>query len=200
VPSSRSALRGEGTKAAQRIRTVLPTIENVEVSKVIDEWKLYRSETIKEDEMYDKDGGLIRIDHYWSHVLSIKSASGELKYPHLRKLVLTCLCLPYGNADVERSLSINKKLLTPERSLLSEESVNGLRLTRDEISMYKNISNIHISKDLLSHVRLAHKKYKEKVEAEKSEALLLETNRKEAAKLQQMETEELEKSSSAKGS
>jgi len=81
--------------------------ENVEVSKVIDEWKLYRSETIKEDEMYDKDGGLIRIDHYWSHVLSIKSASGELKYPHLRKLVLTCLCTPHGNADVERSL-INK--------------------------------------------------------------------------------------------
>jgi len=193
-------LRGEGTKAAQRIRTVLPTIENVEVSKVIDEWKLYRSETIKEDEMYDKDGGLIRIDHYWSHVLSIKSASGELKYPHLRKLVLTCLCLPYGNADVERSLSINKKLLTPERSLLSEESVNGLRFIRDAMSMYKNISDIHISKDLLSHVRLAHKKYKEKVEAEKSEALLLETNRKEAAKLQQMETEELEKSSSAKGS
>jgi len=187
-------------KLLRELCTVLPTIENVEVSKVTDEWKLYRSETIKEDEMYDKNGGLIRIDHYWSHVLSIKSASGELKYPHLRKLVLTCLCLPYGNADVERSLSINKKLLTPERSLLSEESVNGLRLTRDEISMYKNISNIHISKDLLSHVRLAHKKYKEKVEAEKSEALLLETNRKEAAKLQQMETEELEKSSSAKGS
>lgn len=58
--------------------------------------------------------------------------------------------------------------------------------------MYKNISDIHISKDLLSHVRLAHKKYKERVEAEKSEALLLETKRKEAAKLQQMEKEELE--------
>ncbi|KAH3819790.1 hypothetical protein DPMN_121534 [Dreissena polymorpha] len=85
--------------------------------------------------MYDKDGGLIIIDHYWSHVLSIKSASGELKYHHLRKLVLAFLCLPHGNADVERSLSINKKLLTPERSLLSEESVTGLRLTRDAISM-----------------------------------------------------------------
>ena len=58
--------------------------------------------------------------------------------------------------------------------------------------MYKNISDIHISKNFLSHLRLAHKKYKERVEAEKSEALLLETKRKEAAKLQQMEKEELE--------
>ncbi|KAH3881244.1 hypothetical protein DPMN_005168 [Dreissena polymorpha] len=33
--------------------TVLPKIENVEVSKVTDEWKLYRSETIQEDEMFD---------------------------------------------------------------------------------------------------------------------------------------------------
>ena len=58
--------------------------------------------------------------------------------------------------------------------------------------MYKNISDIHISKDLLSHVRLAHKKYKERVEAEKSEALLLETKRIVAAKLQRMGKEELE--------
>ena len=77
--------------------------------------------------MYDKDGELIRIDRYWCQVLSIKSASGELKYPHLRKVVLTCLCQPHGNQDVERSLSINKKMLIPERSVLSEDSVNGLR-------------------------------------------------------------------------
>ena len=185
-------------KLLRELCSVLPTIEDVEVSRVTDEWKLYRAEEIKEDEMFDKDGGLIRIDHYWSHVLRIKSASGELKYPHLRKVVQTGLCLPHGNADVERSLSINKKLLTPERSLLSEDSVNGLRLTRDAISMYKNISEIHISKDLLSHVRHAHKKYKERVEAEKSDALLLETKRKEAAKLQQMEKEQLEKQQHSK--
>jgi len=104
-PEVRSQVKAQ--KLLRELCTVLPTIENVEVSKVTDEWKLYRSETIREDEMYDKNGGLIRIDHYWSHVLSIKSASGELKYPHLRKLVLTCLCTPHGNADVERSL-INK--------------------------------------------------------------------------------------------
>ena len=67
--------------------------------------------------MYDKAGELFRIDRYWSHDLGIKSASGELKCPHLRKVVLTCLYQPHGNADVERSISINKKLLTPERSL-----------------------------------------------------------------------------------
>ena len=36
-------------KLLRELCTVLPTIENVEVSKVTDEWKLYRSETIKED-------------------------------------------------------------------------------------------------------------------------------------------------------
>lgn len=140
-----------------------------------------------------KDGKLVRIDHFWNSVLGIKNASGQLKYPYLKKVVITCLCLPHGNADVERSLSVNKKLVTPERSLLSEESINGLRLTRDALSMYKSIVDIPITRELLSNVRLAHRKYKERVEAEKSEAALLEMKRKEAAQQQQMQKEALEK-------
>ena len=143
--------------------------------------------------MYNKEGQLIRVDHYWNNVLSLTNASGEMKYPFLRKLVLTCLCLPHGNADVERSLSINKKLVTAERTLLAEESVNGLRLTRDAVSMYKKIDDIPITKGMLSSVRLAHSKYKERIEAEKADALLLEAKRKEDAQKQKEEKEKREK-------
>ena len=47
--------------------------------------------------------------------------------------------------------------------------------------------------NLLSHVRLINKKYLKRINAEKSEALLLVTNRNEAAKLHQAEKELFDK-------
>lgn len=92
--------------------------------------------------------------------------------------MITCLCLCHGNADVERSLSINKKLLTSERALLSEESLNGLRLTRDAVNMYKgNVTDVPITKELQSHVTKSYQKYRERVEIENAEARLLQSKR-----------------------
>lgn len=163
-------------KLIREVCTALPTIDDGDISRVTDEWKLYRAEDIKEDQIY-REGNLVRLDHFWNYVLSLKNANGELKYPYLRKVVLTCLCIPHGNADVERSLSVNKKLVTAERSLLSEESVNGLRLTRDAVSMYKTFTDVPVTKELLTSVKQAHKRYTERVEAEKSEAQLLDRKR-----------------------
>ena len=43
------------------------------------------------------------------------------------------LCLTHGNAEVERSLSENSKVLTSERSLLCDDSINVIKLTKDAI-------------------------------------------------------------------
>ena len=40
---------------------------------------------------------------------------------------------PLKNAEVERSLSVNSKVLTSERSLLSDDSINVIKLTKDAI-------------------------------------------------------------------
>ena len=45
------------------------------------------------------------------------------------------LCLAQGNAGVERSLSENKKVVTNERTLLSDASINVLRSTKDAIKV-----------------------------------------------------------------
>lgn len=184
-------------KLVRDLCSALPTFEDSDISKVTDEWKIYRAEDIDDDKIYH-DGTLIRVDHFWNYVLNKKNASGGLKYQFLRKVVLTSLCIPHGNADVERSLSVNKKLVTPERSLLSEESVNGLRITRDAVSMYKSIADVPVTKELLGSVRQAHKKYKERVEAEKYEAQLLERKRKEDVEQQEMSKKALEEQKNKK--
>ena len=43
------------------------------------------------------------------------------------------LCLTHGNAEVERSLSGNSKVLTSEQSLLCDNSINVIKLTKDAV-------------------------------------------------------------------
>ena len=73
------------------------------------------------------------IDFYWNKVFSICQNNGQPKYLTLWKLIKNVLIISHGNADVERGFSINGNILTEERSLLSEKSVNGLRTTFDAV-------------------------------------------------------------------
>ena len=62
----------------------------------------------------------------------------DAKLSRLTTLVCTTkayeclLCLTHGNVEVERSLE-NRKVLTSERGLLSDDSINAIRLTKDAI-------------------------------------------------------------------
>ena len=51
----------------------------------------------------------------------------------LPKFVKAVLCLAHDNSKVERSPSENSKVLTSERSLLSDDSINAVRLTKDAL-------------------------------------------------------------------
>ena len=171
-------------KHLKRLSETLPGISKEEVPLIRDEWKLYRADDIPDSKIYNDQDEIDRIDHYWGYVLSRKTPSGRLKYKNLRKLVISCLCISHGNADVERSLSINKKLLTNERTLLSEESLNGLRLTRDAVGMYKGkVTDIPMTKELQSSVAKSYQKYKDRIETEKAEFRLTES-KKQALKEQ----------------
>ena len=46
----------------------------------------------------------------------------------------SALCLAHGNAEVERRLSENKRTVTSDRTLLSESSLNGLRMIKDTVN------------------------------------------------------------------
>ena len=78
------------------------------------------------------------IDFYWNKVLAIVRSDGRPKYPTMSKLIKNILIISHGNADVERGFSINGNILTEERTLLSEKSINGLRSIYDAVDFLGN--------------------------------------------------------------
>lgn len=120
--------------------------------------------------MVDGKETMKRIDHYWSKVLAVKTASGTIMFPTLGKLVKACLCLSHGNADVERSLFIAKHVLGPERTGLTEESINGLRSVKDAVeSSGKKIHEMSYPKEMVRAVQGAHAVYHRRLDEEKKQ-------------------------------
>ena len=128
-----------------KLAECLPNISKENATKACYEWTKYRD---------DENGNIKRIDHYWNEVLSRKTAAGMLKFPTVKNIVTSTLSLFHGNVDVESSFNINKNLRTAERTLLSEEKLNGLRITRDDASKYDgDIIQVSITKNINTDVK-----------------------------------------------
>ena len=119
-------------------------------SQVVDEWKLYQVDI--DLPQYDKQE---RIEKFWNRV--IKSA----------------LVLGQTNAECERSLSINAKVVTSDRPFLSNETIVGTRIVKEAVRFYDPVSNqpekMLITEELKKQVRSSHALYKEHQEREKEE-------------------------------
>ena len=64
-------------------------------------------------------------------------------YPLLTRIVKAALVLPHRNSDVERGISVNSRMLTAERNKLSEETIKGLRNTKDMVKFSDPQSHRH---------------------------------------------------------
>ena len=126
---------------------------------------IYAESNIPE-EWAQKDGSAVRVDQYWSKVLKLKSVSGNQKFSVLGKVIKCALSLFHGNADNERSLSINKNTLSKERSSLSITALNGLRAVEDGVRNEGGLNNVGVSKGMLVSVKSSHKAYLVHVEGE----------------------------------
>ena len=123
-------LKPSSSSAIETVARKLPFAEEA-VALITDEWKVYQGEEIDEKLWKiekDDEVEFRRIDHYWRDILKLKTGSGKDKYPRLGKRVLA---LPHGNADVERGLSDDKKMLGKERVNLSSKSFVGNRLSKE---------------------------------------------------------------------
>jgi hypothetical protein len=131
-----------------------------DIDRINAEWLVYQTERIP-NEWYEKFDGYHSIDYYWKNVFTLKTSNGTDKFISLAKLVKCALALSHGNADVERGFSENAFLLTDDRSLLSDASINGLRATRDGVAFFGNGKphEVPITKCLLDSVRDAHSRY-----------------------------------------
>ena len=105
------------------------------------------------------------------------------------------LTLSHGNADNERSVSVNKKTLTKERASLSTTTLNGLRATEDGIKSMNGLCNISVTKAMLCCVKDSHKAYLEHMEIERKKEVKTSTSRevKEMKKKQEEEIRKVEK-------
>ncbi|CAF3817300.1 unnamed protein product [Rotaria sp. Silwood1] len=125
------------------------------------------------------------IDYYWNKVLSIVRFNGYSKYSTLAKLVKNVLIVSHGKADVERGFSTNGNILTQERTLLSDKSINGLRAIYDDVD-YLGYRSMPISIDILRAVQKLSALYKE--EASRMKALAA-TQQQENEQFQKIEVE-----------
>ena len=78
---------------------------------------------------------------------------------------ISTLCLEkYGNADVERGLSDNKKMLGKDRVKLSSKSIIGNRLSKEAVKFHDpehmQPECAPLTKELIGYVRGSHRVYK----------------------------------------
>ena len=142
--------------------------------------------------MYDHQQ---RVDHFWNAVFNLKAISGLQKYTNLVDVVRAGLVLAQVNSESERSLSVNARVVTKERSLLAERTITGLRTVKEAVHFNDPVNNrpekIPMTSALKTAVRSAHRSYSMiwKMEEEKEEM----RKRTEEAKNVDKERERLQK-------
>ena len=81
-------------------------------------------------------------------------------------MVKCALVLSHSNADVERSLSINKKMLTTQNIGLKGEIITGLRAIKAAVTECGGEHNVAISLDMVKVADKAYRLYKEQLKQE----------------------------------
>ena len=137
-----------------------------DIANVSDEWRLY----IHDEEIRKPEKGT-RVDHYWRDIFQLQTENGNPRYTLLTRIVKAApLVLPHGNSDFERGISVNSRMLTAERNKLSEETINGLRNTKDMVKFSDPQSHrpkrVPVTNKLLSSVRSAHAAFRQKCKEE----------------------------------
>ena len=154
---------------------------------MLDEWKLLQA-----DQEVSELDSTQRIDRYWNAVFLPKSIEGGSRYQSLSVVIRSGLVLAQTNAESQRSLSINARVVTSDKSALGKVTITGLRSVKEAVRFYDPVNgqpeNIAITKDLNRSVRSAHTAYQARLKAERQEE---ERKREEAE--QKKEAERIQK-------
>ena len=97
-----------GTTIQNLARKLQPQLD---VSSVLDKWKLLQA-----DQKVSELDANQQIDHYWNSLFLLKAIDDSSRYQFLPLVIKFGLVLAQTNAESERSLSINARGVTSERS------------------------------------------------------------------------------------
>ena len=83
-------------------------------------------------------------------------------------MVKCALALCHSSADVERSLSTKKKMVTKSNTSLKPETLRGLRAIICAIDEYGGVTKVPITLDMVSAAERSHSIYKQHLREEES--------------------------------
>ena len=137
-------------------------------SEVVDEWKMFQVDI--DLPQYCKEE---RIEKFLNKVFLVESPDGQARYKVLPSVIKSALGLGQTNAECERSLSINARVVTSDRPFLSNETIVGTSVVKEAVRFYDPVSNqvekIIITEELKKQVRYSHALYKENQERKKED-------------------------------
>lgn len=102
---------------------------------------------------------------YWNETSKMNNIHGVPKFEDVSRMAKTFMCLTHGNATPERGFSENKD----HRSSMDDDTIVSIRMVKDFLKYYENVSKFPISNRLLTLCRSAHQKYLEFLELQKQE-------------------------------
>jgi hypothetical protein len=187
----------ESEQSFRYLMSALPqTVVEDEVTTAMDEWKmLVLDDTPNEWAKSASSDTPTAIDvRHRHHILSRKNPLEKVKYPTSVKVVKACHIFSHGNADAESSFSVNKRVVTIERSNLMEATITAIRLVKDGIRCHGgSANNVKVNKDMIHKARGANILYKDYLAKQKEAAK--EAQKEKAmneARRQQLEKEKTE--------
>ena len=124
-----------------------------------------------------------RIEVFWNALFQLQSPSGDPRYKVLPCVVKSALILTQTNAESERSLSVNARIVAQDRASLSERTIVSLHIVKEAVRFFDPVSmqpeHIPVDAKLKQAVRQANASYKECLQREKE----LERKRKEEQRM-----------------
>ena len=149
-----------GLQYCRKVAEAMPSIRCEEQIIVGDEWVRYTEINVDDDDME------VRVDHFWDKMFRRTDESGD-RFEILPKMVKCALALCHSNADVERSLSVNKRTLTKQNMAMKDETLIGLRVIKDAIKHAGGITKVEVSLNMIKAAEKSRSLYHEHLKEEK---------------------------------
>ena len=109
----------------------------------------------------------LRVNQFWHKVFITSNATSE-KFSVLPKMIKCALALCHLNADVERSLSINKKVVTKQNVSMKREALTGLRRVKAAEQDYGGVDKVPITLDTVRVAENSYRMYNEHLKEEQA--------------------------------
>lgn len=160
---------------------------NTDKDKTLQEFKLLQVSVMQAQSSI---GEIMRIDTFWHKTFESLNSDN---YSNVSKVIKCLLCLSHGSADIERSFSRSKRILTEDKCSMGERMLKAkLNIVSDLASVNFRPELMYIDKDLMQAARRAYSSYTEYLE-DKKKKVVEETRLKEEQENKIRKEKELQK-------